>query len=233
MRPLRALIVDDEAPARRRLARMLAQLEAVTVAGEAADGEEALRQVDVLRPDVVFLDVRMPALDGLAFAQRAATLPPIVFITAHDTFAVQAFEVCATDYLLKPVRLERLSAAVEKVRSEAVPLPPLSGSRIVSSARGEVRFFEAKEISRFWASDKYTVFRDGGEEHLTEEPLSTLEARLAPFGFLRIHRAELVNLAKVKALRGTDGMHSLELADGQQARVSRRFLPDVRRALGL
>ena len=242
---LRALVVDDEAPARRRLARMLLELGDLEVAGEASDGEEALEQIGKLRPDVVFLDIRMPRMDGLTLAQRWADLPPIVFVTAYDTFAVQAFEVNAADYLLKPVRPERLQGAVEKVRRQLAgrapgsrsavlqSLQPVSSTRVVSSARGEVRFFEAKELCRFWSSDKYTLFRDGGEEHLTEEPLSELEQRLAPHGFLRVHRAELVNLAKVKALKSSDGILEVELADGQLARVSRRSVGDVKRALGL
>lgn len=241
MSTLRALVVDDEAPARRRLARMLLELGDVEVVGEAGDGEEALEQIAKVKPDVVFLDIRMPRMDGLSLAQRWTDLPPIVFVTAHDTFAVQAFEVNAADYLLKPVRPERLEAAVAKVRAKQGParsavlqsIHPAAGTRVVSSVRGEVRFFEAKELCRFWSSDKYTLFREGGEEHLTEEPLSELEARLAPHGFLRVHRGELINLAKVKALKSADGILEVELADGQLARVSRRSAADVRKALGL
>lgn len=240
---LRALVVDDEAPARRRLARQLEAL-GVEVVGEAEDGEQALSQARVLAPDVVFLDVRMPGLDGLTLVQRHADLPPIVFCTAYDEFAVKAFEVNAVDYLLKPVRAERLAAAVEKVRAkqgasrervakalEAVA--PAQATRVVSSTRGTVRFFDARQLTRFWSSDKYTVFVAEGEEHLIEESLSTLEERLAPHGFLRVHRAELIRLDAVKSLSTADGMHEVKLADGQVAKVSRRSVGAVKAALGL
>lgn len=240
---LKALVVDDEAPARRRLARMLEEA-GVEVAGEAEDGEDALRQARALGPDVVFLDIRMPGVDGMTLAQTHLDLPPIVFCTAYDEFAVKAFEVNAVDYLLKPVRPERLASALEKVRAkqhaskEAVAkalhaVAPANGTRIVSSTRGEVRFFDAKALTRLWASDKYTVFLADGEEQLTEESLSTLEQRLAPHGFLRIHRAELVRLEAVKALSTEDGFHEVLLTDGQRAKVSRRSVAAVKQALGL
>lgn len=240
---LRALVVDDEAPARRRLSRQLEAL-GVEVVGEAEDGEQALSQARALSPDVLFLDVRMPGLDGLTLAQRHADLPPIVFCTAYDEFAVKAFEVNAVDYLLKPVRAERLAAAVEKVRAkqsasrervakalEAVA--PAQATRVVASTRGTVRFFDARQLTRFWSSDKYTVFVAEGEEHLIEESLSTLEERLAPHGFLRVHRAELIRLDAVKSLSTIDGMHEVKLADGQVAKVSRRSVGAVKAALGL
>jgi DNA-binding LytR/AlgR family response regulator len=239
---IRALVVDDEEPARRRLCRMLRLLPEVEVVGEAGDGEEALEQARALAPDVLFLDVRMPGIDGITLAQSFTELPPIVFVTAHDSHAVDAFEVEAVDYLLKPVNPERLAEAVERLRTRGgdrraaaralARLAPPS-ARVVTSGRGLVRFFEAAAITRFWAADKYTVFRADGEEHLTEEPLDALAERLAPLGFLRVHRAELVRIAAVKALRAEDGIHEVELADGQAARVSRRSLPEVRRALGL
>ncbi|MDX2011520.1 MAG: LytTR family DNA-binding domain-containing protein [Myxococcaceae bacterium] len=243
MAPLKALVVDDEAPARRRLIRMLDEV-GVEVAGEAEDGEDALRQARALSPDVVFLDIRMPGLDGMTLAQTHLDLPPIVFCTAYDEFAVKAFEVSAVDYLLKPVRAERLASALEKVRAkqhaskEAVAkalsaVAPANGTRLVSSTRGEVRFFDAKALTRLWASDKYTVFLADGEEQLTEESLSTLEQRLAPHGFLRVHRAELVRLDAVKALSTEDGFHEVLLTDGQRAKVSRRSVAAVKQALGL
>ncbi|HEX8703682.1 MAG TPA: LytTR family DNA-binding domain-containing protein [Myxococcaceae bacterium] len=242
---MKVLVVDDEEPARRRLVRMLQGLPGIELAGEAEDAEEALRQVAALRPDLLLLDIRMPGMDGLTLAQRHADLPPIVFVTAYDAHAVQAFEVNAVDYLLKPVRPERLAAAMQRARqrelasrgavSQALETlrPTATSTRIVTAAAGTVRFFDARDITRFWAADKYTVFRADNAEHMTEEPLSTLEERLREAGFVRIHRAELVHLGSIKALRGADGFHEVELRDGQVARVSRRLLGQVRRALGL
>ena len=237
---LRALVVDDEAPARRRLIRMLDELGGVEVVGEAEDGEQALEQINRCAPDVVFLDIQMPRMDGLALAGRYVDLPPLVFVTAFDKFALKAFEVNAVDYLLKPVSPDRLAAAVERVASRsklqrAAPVlpPPTGGTRIVASSRGVIRLFEATELTRLWSSDKYTVFRAGAEEHLTEEPLSAIEARLAPHGFLRTHRAELINLQRVRSLLFEAGSYEVELSDGQRARVSRRMVSQVKRALGI
>ncbi|MFP2927479.1 LytR/AlgR family response regulator transcription factor [Pyxidicoccus sp. 3LG] len=198
-----------------------------------------------LRPDLLMLDIHMPGMDGLTLAQLHADLPPIIFVTAHDEHAVRAFEVNAVDYLLKPVRPERLAAALERARQrrlasrEAVSRaletvrPAGASTRIVTSTSGTLRFFDARDIPRFWSSDKYTVFLAEGVEQVTEEPLSALEERLRGAGFLRVHRGELVHTGSIKALRATDGIHEVELRDGQVARVSRRLLPEVKRGLGL
>jgi DNA-binding LytR/AlgR family response regulator len=245
---MRVLIVDDEAPARRRLIRMIAALADVTVAGEAGDADAALAQVAALVPDVMLLDIRLPGMDGLALTARYAHLPPIVFVTAYDEFALRAFELDAVDYLVKPVRPERLAEALERARRRvdapgsaevltrlaAPPRPddrPASRTRIVVIDRGALQLFDARQISRFWASDRYTLFRAAGEERLTQEPLAALAARLEPHGFMRVHRGELINLARVRAVRAEDGQHVAELDDSQQARVSRRVFTAFKAAL--
>lgn len=254
---MRTLIVDDEVPARRRLARQLQAIPGVLVVGEAADGLAALDAVAALAPDLLLLDVRMPELDGLALAQRyAAALPLIVFTTAYDAFAVQAFEVHAVDYLLKPIPQERLAQAIARAQarhsqrerdrpSTAAVLETLalrqatsqsataapSLPRIATLERGAVRFFDARSLSRLYALDKYTAFSEGGAEHLTQEPLLSLEERLRPHGFLRVHRGELANLSRVRSLRSEDGAYTLEFIDGQRARVSRRLVAAVKDAL--
>jgi len=243
---MRVLVVDDEAPARRRLIRMLAALPEITIAGEAGDAEAALAQVAALAPDVVLLDIRLPGMDGLALAARYAHLPPIVFVTAYDEFALRAFELDAVDYLVKPVRPERLAAALVRARRRldagaatemlarlAAPAGGPASPRIVVIDRGALRLFDACAISRFWASDRYTLFHAAGEEHLTQEPLGALAARLEPHGFMRVHRGELVNLARVRTVRAGDGHHIAELDDGQEARVSRRVFTAFRAALGV
>jgi len=240
---VRVLVVDDEPPARRRLVRLLQAMPGVSVVAEAEDSEDALRKLAEHRVDVVLLDIRMPGLDGMSLAHQRADLPPIIFVTAHDEFAVDAFEVRALDYLLKPVRPERLAQALARVAARppeprAAEAPDKAGPidavpRVVSALRGELRFFDARQVSRFWSSDKYTAFLADGDEQLTEEPLSTLEARLRPLGFLRVHRGELVNLARIKAFRSQVGGHELLLDDGQIASVSRRSVADVKAALGL
>lgn len=243
---MRALVVDDEAPARRRLVRMLSEISGVSTVGQLDDGDAVLRALETVSADVIFLDVRMPGLDGLTLAQRYASLPPIVFVTAYDQYAVEAFNVEAVDYLLKPVRPERLLASIERVRKHraaredvgrALATAPASQKpalpRVISNSRGLVKLFDARDVTRFWASDKYTLFRADGAEQMTEEPLGALEERLAAHGFLRVHRAELVRIDAVRALRAETGCHELSLSDGQVARVSRRVLGTIKGALGL
>ncbi|TKC99474.1 LytR/AlgR family response regulator transcription factor [Polyangium fumosum] len=243
---MKILVVDDEEPARRRLIRLLKDIPDTEVVGEAGDGEEALRQIEVRGPELMLLDIRMPGLDGLSLAQRYTDLPPLIFITAYDEYAVQAFEVSAVDYLLKPVRPERLLSAIERARRRLLATQEAaaralsmvtsrggSSTRIVTVTRGVLRFFDARDVTRFWSSDKYTLFRADQDEHCTEEPLSTLEERLRAHGFLRVHRGELIHIDSVKALRSEEGIYEVELDDGQVARVSRRSLPAVKAALGL
>jgi len=234
---MKVLIVDDEPPARRRLARMLADVPDVVVVGEAGDGESAVQLARTLQPDVMLLDVQLPGMDGVTLAQRTLGLPPIIFCTAWDAYAVKAFELNAVDYLLKPVRPERLALALERARSRRPGAPvletlaPVSATRLMATTRGEVRFFDARQVSRFWASEKYTLFRADGEEHLIEESLSSLEQRLPSSDFLRVHRAELIRLSAVKSLSSDEDGAVVTLDDGQRARVSRRSLSAVKEAL--
>ena len=240
---MKVLVVDDEPLARRRLCRMLAKLR-VEVGGEAADGAEALALVARERFDALLLDIRMPGMDGLALAASSDELPPIVFTTAYDEHAVRAFEVSAVDYLLKPVKLERLRAALDKVaRAPAAALPALRVllervarpeiKPLAARAGTTVRLLDPRGVARIRAEDKYALVRDEGRDYLLDESLRALEERLAPLGFLRVHRAELVNLARVRALHVEDDAPSLELDDGQRVPVSRRLAPELRRRLGL
>lgn len=226
---MRALVVDDEAPARRRLLRLLARSSEIEVASEAASADEALAHVRRRAPDVVFLDVRMPGIDGLELAKRCGARTAIVFVTAHAEHAARAFDLDSVDYLLKPVRFERLAEAIGRVRARRVPSDP--APRIVAHERGEMVVVSALTVTRFRASDKYTAFVVDGRELLTEESLASLEARLGRSGFVRVHRSELVRLDAVQALRTEDGSHSLRLHDGQVVPVSRRVASDVRARL--
>lgn len=243
---LRALVVDDEPLARRRLVRMLARVEELEVAGEAADGLEAEAQLRALAPDLVFLDIQMPGLDGLALAARGA-LPPIVFTTAHAEHAVRAFELAAADYLLKPIEQPRLEAAVARVRANRRALDAAAVAallarlhpraaepkRIAARSGKTVHLIDPRSVTRIWASDKYAVLLHDGREHLLEESLNTLEQDLASAGFLRVHRAELIRLDAVKALHQEEGGAVVELEDGQRAPVSRRLLGALEERLGL
>jgi DNA-binding LytR/AlgR family response regulator len=242
---MKVLVVDDEAPARRRLIRMLEEIPGVDVVGEAAGGLQALASLSRTQPDLMLLDICMPELDGLALASRYTHLPSIVFVTAHDEHAVRAFECNAVDYLLKPVRPERLAEAIRRARARGAPaseslraLPPTearqsAAPRVITHDGGTLRLFDACSVTRFWASDKYTLFVAEGREQMTEEPLSSLEERLAAHGFVRVHRAELVRSSAIRALRSEHGVCEVCLDDGQVARVSRRSIALLKRELGL
>lgn len=246
---MRVLVVDDEPLARSRLLRMLEGIPEAEAVGEAANGREALERIEALDPDVVLLDVRMPGLDGLAVA-RAAEATAIVFTTAHDEYAVEAFELCAVDYLMKPVRQERLARALERARDRSGDggrqrieevfnrlLEASAGTaarvRVTARRGGTIRVFDAQEIPRFSAAGGYTSFRHAGEEFLLDESLSELEARLAAAGFVRVHRAELVRLDAVRALHAAEDGTRVELSDGQLVPVSRRSVADLKRRLGV
>jgi DNA-binding LytR/AlgR family response regulator len=231
---MRVLVVDDEPIARRRLARMLGRIPGVEVAGEARDGEEALDKIEALAPDVVLLDIRMPGLDGLSVALRKKGLPPVIFTTAYAEFAVDAFAAEAVDYLLKPIEQERLEEALHRAKRSAGLDPARLQAmvdrlaaddevpRVTARARGSAYFFDARDIPRICAGDKYTGFT-----------LGSLEQRLGRWGFVRAHRSELVNLHFVRALHRTGQGDELELEDGQRVPVSRRRASELSRRLGL
>ncbi len=247
---LRALVVDDEAVARRRLRRLLGKVGGVEVVGEARDGREALERIASLRPDVVFLDIRMPELDGLAVARSGKDLPAIVFTTAYDRHAVAAFEAAAVDYLLKPVEEDRLRVAVERVRERLARrvdpaalaallerlgsgASPPAPARLAARHGGAIHLLDPRRITRLVARGGYVAARVGGREFLLEDSLAALGERLAPLGFVRVHRSELVRLDAIRRLRREGDGAIVTLEDGQEARVSRRALPDLVARLGI
>lgn len=239
---MRLLIVDDEPLARRHLARMLAQIGDVEVVGEAADGVEALELLSAIEVDVMLLDVVMPGVDGLAVARTAARRPHVVFTTAHEQHAVEAFDTDAVDYLLKPIRQRRLERAIDRVRArllaDASPLlepgqPLLAGQpvRLAASDNGTTHLFDARLIGRFFATNKYTAFISQGREYLIDESLNALEDRLVEHGYVRVHRKELIGLRFIRSVRGAGDGAVVELLDGQCLPVSRRRIGALRRRL--
>jgi len=236
---MRVLIADDEAPARARLAALLvAADDSFEVVGQAANGAEVIALCDRQPVDLVLLDIRMPGMDGIqaALALAGRPEPPaVVFVTAYDEHALAAFDANAIDYLLKPVRPERLRRALDKARAlnqdQQTALAETGGFLNVSY-RGGVQRIPAAEVLFLRADSKYVeVWRDVGMA-LTEESLRAIEERL-PGLFLRVHRNALVAVDRIRALeRGDAGAFRLTVEGSDEAvEVSRRHVPEVRRLL--
>ena len=241
---MRVLVVDDEAPARVRLTSMLNEIDGVELVGEAASGTETLRQVEALNPDIILLDIRMPGMDGLECARHLANLetpPAVIFTTAYDQFAIQAFEARAIDYLLKPVRREKLEAALDHAarpnaaqRTALEDTHRISGRRqhICARVRDKLRLIALESVYYFRAEQKYVTVRHREGEVLIEDPLKSLEEEF-PEDFLRVHRNALVAVWAIEALeKDNEGHFHIRVREcGDTLEVSRRLVPEVRRAI--
>ncbi|MEO1034564.1 MAG: LytTR family DNA-binding domain-containing protein [Pseudomonadota bacterium] len=209
---LSVLVVDDEAPARERLAQLLTEIDDVAIAGSVATGEAALAECAAAAVDCVLLDIRMPGMDGLETALKLArsdTPPAIVFTTAYDQYAIEAFETEAVGYLLKPVRIDRLRGALDKAarlteqRLAAVARNATDRRRFVTARRGdEVRLIAVRDIAYFEADQKYVRAWHSRGEDLIDDSLRTLEAELT-HEFVRIHRKLLVSLRHIESVEKT------------------------------
>lgn len=242
------LIVDDEAPARDRLRQLISDAAGHTVIGEAGTGQQALQMAGELRPDVVLLDIRMPGLDGIETAHHfnAFEVPPaVVFTTAYDEYAIQAFEANAVGYILKPVRRERLEKALRQaarltreVLGNVAARPGMQKQRGHVCARhlGELKLIAIADILCFVADQKYVTVVHNGGEHLIDESLKSLEAEFAA-QFVRIHRSALAATSRIEALaKNAEGQLEVRMRDSDAGRrfglvVSRRHVADVRRRL--
>ena len=234
---LKALVVDDEAPARSELRYLLDEAGGVEVVGEASNAAEALQLIKALPYDVVFLDIDMPRLSGVELAETFNEMenpPAIVFVTAHGVHAVKAFEVAAADYLVKPVDVERLKQAIKRL----VPAQeaPARVERIPVEKAGKKLLLNATSRLIFWMAGRSYYLHTDRERYLSTISLAQLEKRLEPVGFFRIHRRYLVNLSRVKEVVPMyGGTLLLTLTDPEQTQVpvSRRRVPSLKRALGL
>lgn len=225
MTEVRVLIADDEPAARRGVQQLLAPYPSFVVVGECRNGLEVLTSLDSLRPDVLFLDIQMPEMDGfqLIHARTSERMPIVVFLTAYDEFAIKAFEDEALDYLVKPVTELRFAGTVKRIlRRMRVKEPARDRTLLVSSARGSV-VLPLVEIDWIEAADNYASVWSNGRSYLLREPLRELEQRIGDDGFLRAHRNALVRLAAVrKLITGEDGELTVVLASGVRIAVSRR-----------
>jgi two-component system response regulator AlgR len=229
---VRILVVDDEPLARARLIRMLIKPPGVEVAGEADGGTAALALVEQLKPDLLMLDLEMPGLDGLGVAEKKG-LPPIVFTTGHPGYATHAFELDAVDYLLKPIRQDRLEQALAKARRRLEPAPPAAGLTLIVQDGRATHVVDPLEVEVFRATEKYTELTYRGEELLARESLDTLEERFAGLGFVRVHRAALVRKDAIVKLERKGDELAVQLKSGASVEVSRRRAAELKRLLGL
>lgn len=241
---IRTLIVDDEPLARERLRTLLQHESDVEVIGECADGRQAVSAITADAPDLVFLDIQMPVLDGFGVLQALddRPLPAIVFVTAYDQYALRAFDVHALDYLLKPFTARRFQKALQRARDELVReegqssplekrlmnlLDDLNGEkkhpkRLVVKASGRVYFLKIDEIDWIEAEGNYVRLHVGANSHLLRETMKGMEAALDPDRFIRIHRSTIVNTERIRELQPLfHGEYAVILQDGTRLVASR------------
>lgn len=250
---IRTLIVDDEPVARRRLRRLLRPERDVEIVGECADGATAVDTIRTMAPDLVLLDVQMPELDGFHVlrALGQARMPDVIFVTAHDRYAVRAFEVHALDYLLKPVNADRLGRALERARARLTarqqgPVDPrllallqdLAAerrylTRLPVKSEGRVLVVDLADVDWIGAADNYVTLHAGSREYLLRDTMGRLERELDPEQFVRIHRSAIVRLDRIRELVSDfHGDFEVVLRDGARLTLSRSYRAKVETALG-
>lgn len=249
---LRVMIADDEPRARQFLEKLLGEQPDVEIVGVARNGAEALSVIGQSHPDAAFLDIHMPDISGLEVARnlRDGDAPVVVFVTAYDKYAIEAFEVAALDYVLKPIRRERLAEAVRRVRADlqgdragrvraqqqalATTTPrgteqPLR--RLPVRHRREVKLLDLEQVPLIFSRDRLVLARAEGREYLVDYTLQELEQRLPDGRFVRVHRGALVNVDAIESYGGEDGVLVLRLNDGSRVEASERRAAEVRRKL--
>jgi two-component system LytT family response regulator len=246
---MRTLIVDDEAPARERLKRLLADVAGVELVGEAADGLQAVEQIERMAPDLVLLDIQMPGLDGFEVIEALADPPAIIFVTAYDEYAIRAFEVHALDYLLKPYSRARLERAVRRAQAAldegeafAARLEPLLESlaalghyltRLAVWDRDRIRVLDVGSVDWIGVEGEGAMVHAGGDAYPIRRNMAELASRLDPATFFRAHRSVIVNLDRVQeVIPWFKGSHKLRLTTGAEVDLSRRRARALREILG-
>lgn len=236
MPKIRALIVDDEPPARASVRVLLRRDPQVEIIGECQSGNDAVTAIRDTRPDLVFLDVQMPECDGFDVLEMlGADLPgAIVFVTAYDQFALRAFDAGALDYLLKPFDNQRfelaLARAKQKLQGQRQPAKRLE--RLAIKSGNQMLFIHANDIDWIDAADYYSCLHVSGKSHLIRRTMSELASDLAPEIFCRIHRSTIVNLHRVRSLESNpEGEYEVRLLDGTALRLSRRYKKDLQSRL--
>lgn len=237
---MKVLIADDEPVARQILAELLAEMEGVVLLGEAANGREAVEKASELRPDVLLLDLQMPGLDGLSVARslRGSSLPLVIYVTAFDQHALEAFETGAIDYLLKPVRKERLSAALDKARRLLAGIAPkpmasleAAPRRIVGRLGADLHLIDPEDVIAFRAEDDTVLILTLKHKYYCDHSLRQLEQKLPTPRFRRIHRSTIINTDHIRRISPlTSKRFLLQLSGGLEAVVSKRMAGTIREA---
>jgi two-component system LytT family response regulator len=253
---IRTLIVDDEPLARERLRKLLAVESDIEIVGECADGRQALAAIKKESPDLVFLDIQMPELDGFGVIAglEDVAAPAFVFVTAYDRFALRAFEVHALDYLLKPFDRERFQKALDRARHLAQQRQsgdfnqrlssllsdlksdrpePKYLDRLAVKTEGRVLFFKTDDIDWIEAADNYVSIHIGAEEHLHRETMASLETKLPPHRFIRISRSTIVNVERIREMQPMfHGDYVVILKNGTKLNLSRNYREKLNQLLG-
>jgi two-component system, LytTR family, response regulator len=235
---IRTLVVDDEPLARNSLTILLRRDLMLEVVGECGSGADAVIQIRSLKPDLVFLDVQMPEVDGFDVVEMLGRdVPPaIVFVTAYDQYALRAFEAGALDYILKPFDDARFARALERAKGRIMATasrPPAAQSLVVKCA-GHVSFIKVPEIDWIEAADYYSSLHTGRKTHLLRRSMADLEQELDQALFCRIHRSIIVNLDRVRDLQlSENGEYDVQLTDGTRLRTSRRYRKQLMERLGI
>jgi two-component system LytT family response regulator len=232
---IRVAVVDDEPLARSSLKVLLARDPDVELVSECGSGAEALREIRKKRPELVFLDVQMPECDGFdVLEQLGGDLPTaLVFVTAYDQYALQAFEAGALDYLLKPFNDERFGRALKRAKERVAQGRPARVERVAIKNAGEVLFLKIAEIDWVEAADYYVCLHVGAKTHLLRRSMSEVEEEFSTAKFCRVHRSAIVNLEKVRRLESDEeGGAEVVLTTGVRVAVSRRFKRELQERLG-
>lgn len=248
---IRALLADDEVLARQKLRQLLKDIGDVEIVGECSTASETIELVQLTNPQLLFLDIRMSDMNGFDVLERLSTdadrpLPHVIFVTANDRYAVRAFEIHAIDYLLKPFTPERLQMAVGRVREQLVKGEPAQiaspkqqseeqyTTRMVFKSRGRILFLSVDDIRWIEAQENYVRICTGKDSHLLRETIGSMESRLDPNSFLRVHRSAIVNLHYVKEVKNeSDGDATVVLKSGEQVPMSRSYRAKIQKTLKL
>jgi two-component system LytT family response regulator len=246
------MVIDDEPVARTRVLSLLRDEADIEVVGECGDGAEAVARIESMSPDLLFLDVQMPELDGfeLLRALEPAQMPAVVFVTAYDEYALRAFEVHALDYLLKPFSAERFRSALSHARASLAQRranvlgrhlldllpgarPPAVRERLLVKSSGRIHFVRTEEIEWCEAAGNYVRLHVGAEAHLMRETMGHLESNLDPQRFVRIHRGSIVNVDRIQELQSSlNGEYTVVLRSGTRLTLSRGYRDALQARLG-